>query len=97
MILPLRYRVLGDDNWSYGMTVDISYTGILFRADRALQLQAPIEIELVLPADPDGRGRVISKGSVKRLSSPDDPSRDRAVAVTIDAYELIHAPGGTMH
>jgi hypothetical protein len=91
MILPLRYRVQGEADWSYGMTVDISYTGVLFRSDRTLAVQAPIEIEVVLPGDSEGSARVISQGSVRRSVTPYDAFRGRAVAVTIDEYELIRA------
>jgi len=91
MILPLRYRVQGDVDWSYGMTVDISCTGVLFRADRTLDVQAPVQIEVVLPGDSEGSARVISRGAVRRSVTPAGAVHGRAVAVTIEAYELVHA------
>jgi hypothetical protein len=87
--LPVRYRVAGDDVWSYGMTVNISHTGVLMRSDRLLQPQAAIEMEVVLPGDAQSSARVVSRGSVSRTVANADLDGDRALAITIHEYDLL--------
>lgn len=85
--LPVRYRLGGEDAWSYGVTVNISSSGVLFRSARPIECALPIELQVVLPGDRDGGARVLSRGSVARTVSSGG-SAHYVIAATIDAYEL---------
>jgi hypothetical protein len=89
MNLPVRYRARGDEDWSYGMTVNISCSGVLFRTARAVAAATPVEIELVLPGDREASASVISRGSVIRTVSPGAGPHDRALAVALDEYDFV--------
>lgn len=97
MILPVRYRPQGDADWSYGMTIDISRSGVLFRAAHVLDLQAPVEIEVILPGDIDASTRVVSRGVVKRTFITVDPGREEFMAATFDDYDLVRVPREAIH
>ena len=66
--LPLRYRRLGESQWHVGTTENISRSGLLFQADDALQPNAQLEINLVLPAEIAGLSgtEVVCRGEVVR-------------------------------
>ncbi|MGB8990391.1 MAG: ATP-binding protein, partial [Candidatus Sulfotelmatobacter sp.] len=49
--LPLKYRRLDEEKWHDGETRDISRSGLLFRAENALQPNIQLEINLVLPSE----------------------------------------------
>jgi hypothetical protein len=88
MNLPVRYRTPGEARWSYGMTINISSTGVLFRAGRALPPRAAMDIEVVLPGDEEGSARVVGRGSVTR-SAADASGDDHIVAATLDGSDLV--------
>ena len=90
MDLPLRYRSDGEDVWSYGITLNISASGVLFRATRALDRSTPMEMQVVLPGDSFGGARILSRGAVIRYVRPDDSTGQHVVAVSIDTYDLVH-------
>ncbi len=47
--MPVRYRPVGEMEWLEGTTQNISYSGLLFRAGRALDIDTPVEISITLP------------------------------------------------
>lgn len=62
--VPLRYRCLGDQAWSTGVTANISRSGVLFQAETALGIDTEIELGISLSmmtagADIVGRARVV--------------------------------------
>ena len=93
MDLPLRYRSAHEDVWSYGITLNISASGVLFRGARALDRSTPMEMQVVLPADSLGGARILSRGAVVRHGVPDRQTDQHIVAVSIDAYDLVHTDG----
>ena len=97
VILPLRYRTRGDVDWSYGMTIDISSSGVLFRADHVLDLQAPVEIEVIFPGDIEGSARVVSRGTVQRTVVTADPSHEEFMAATFEEYDFVRVPREAVH
>ncbi len=66
--LPLRYRLIGEESWREGTTENISRSGLLFRAEEALQPAAKLEINLVLPPEIAGLAatEVVCRGEVVR-------------------------------
>ena len=93
MDLPLRYRSADEDAWSYGITLNISASGVLFRGARALDQAMPMEMQVVLPGDSQGGARILSRGAVIRTVTPDDPSDHHVIAVSIETYDLVHTAG----
>ena len=97
MILPLRYRSQGEADWSYGMTIDISCTGVLFRADHVLNLQVPVEMEVILPGDNDATASVVSRGTVKRTFITADQEHDEYMAASFEDYDFVRVPRASIH
>ena len=87
LTLPVRYRVRGDKGWSYGITRNISSSGLLFQSGRTVSRDAAMDIEVVLPGDEDATVRVVSRGAVKRIAS--SAKSDQLIAATLDASELV--------
>ena len=48
---PCRFRKPGQNDWLQGMTANISKSGILFRADREMELQTTLQMNFELPAE----------------------------------------------
>jgi hypothetical protein len=87
---PLVYRCVGDDSWVTGLTVNVSRTGVLFRAPRPSAVAATrIEFILLLPSlGLPGRSRVQCQGRIVRHDAAS--SVDECVlAATIDAYDFL--------
>ncbi len=95
--IPLRYRSSHDEQWRDGQTENISRSGVLFRTDRAMPLQTPIEIVLALPPEVAGEGAaatVICRGRIVRTEDRSDQGDARpAMAATIAGYRLAHLQG----
>jgi len=70
--LPLKYRLVGESTWRNGSTENISRSGVLFRAEEAIQPKAQLEINLVLPAEIAGlsSAEVVCRGEVVRVVDP---------------------------
>ena len=66
--LPLRYRLIGEQQWHDGTTENISRSGLLFHAQEVLQPSAQVEINLILPAEIAGPAptEVVCRGEVVR-------------------------------
>lgn len=79
----------GEEGWSYGMTLNISATGLLFQSARTLSPEAAMHIEVVLPGDEDASVRVISRGAVARVSPSAKTGDDHLIAATLDASDLV--------
>jgi hypothetical protein len=90
MNLPVRYRVQGDKGWSYGMSVNVSTSGLLFRADRGIDPNARMQIEVVLPGDKRGSARVAARGAVTRVSS-EHSGADHLIAAHLEAPDLVRS------
>jgi hypothetical protein len=68
----MRYRQLGQTDWCEGLTFDISQSGVLFRADRSLEIHTPVEMTFAVPFEIAGKeGTVIfCRGEVVRTILP---------------------------
>jgi hypothetical protein len=95
MNLPVRYRLPDEDGWSYGITINISSSGLLFRSHRALQPPAELDIEIVLPGDQQGSARVVSHGDVVRVDAAAQDAADHLTAATLDDSALLREKRAT--
>lgn len=88
--IAILYRTPGDAAWMEGWTENISRSGVLFRAERALELDAPVEMMLDLPTfiSTPVAGQAICRGRIVRAVAH-SPLEDRpAFAARIFEYEL---------
>ena len=92
--LPLRYRRLGDTDWHVGTTENISRSGMLFQGDEALQPNAQLEINLVLPQEIAGLSatEVVCRGEVVRTIEHNGSTLSPALAARILQYHFQHGP-----
>jgi hypothetical protein len=88
MNLPVRYRLRGEKRWSYGMSVNVSASGLLFQADRDVDRDAQMLIELVLPGDERGSASVTARGAVTRVS-PERSGTGHLVAAQLESPDLV--------
>ena len=90
--LPLKYRRLDEDKWHDGETRDISRSGILFRAEDALQPNIQLEINLVLPSEIAGLSptEVVCRGEIVRTIEPLGEEMTPALAAKILQYHFQH-------
>ncbi|HVO82135.1 MAG TPA: ATP-binding protein [Terriglobales bacterium] len=90
--LPLKYRLLGENDWRNGTTENISRSGMLFRAEEIIPPQAQLEINLVLPAEIAGlsAAEVVCRGEVVRALKPETPTMHPALAAKILQYHFQH-------
>lgn len=89
LALPVRYRPLGLQDWSDGTTENISSSGVLFRGERPLDLDAEIEIAIALlsaePAVADTD--LVCRARIVRLK-PDAPGEVAAYAAVFWDYRF---------
>ena len=90
--LPIRYRPVGEPDWRSGTTENISRSGVLFRAQEALQPMAQLEISLVLPPEIAGvsAAEVVCRGEIVRTVEPDTATLHPALAAKILQYHFQH-------
>ncbi len=74
--LPMRFRMLGETEWSTATTENISRSGVLFRTDREVNPRAQIELQLTLPSQ-------ITGGSVLEVGCRGEVVRTIAAAATV--------------
>lgn len=92
--VPLKYRVVGEDNWHAGSTENISRSGVLFRAEDLVPVRSQLEINLVLPWQIAGLSatEVVCRGEVVRTLHPDQFTVQPALAAKILQYHFQHGP-----
>ena len=90
--LPLRYRPVGEQSWRKGTTENISRSGLLFRAEEALQPNVQLEINLVLPAEIAGLAatEVVCRGEVVRSTASAGAGIHPSLAAKILQYHFQH-------
>ena len=88
---PLRYRVRGERSWREGSVENISVSGLLFKGERLVALQTPIELSFVLPGKPGGDPGARVTGRATVIRSPADPSvpGNTAMAAAITRSRLV--------
>jgi PAS domain S-box-containing protein len=90
--LPLKYRLLGEDDWRDGTTENISRSGMLFRAEELLSPSVQLEINLVLPAEIAGLSpaEVVCRGEIVRAVESEQQAATPALAARIRQYHFQH-------
>jgi PAS domain S-box-containing protein len=89
--LPLKYRLLGEDDWHQGTTQNISRSGLLFQAEEEIPAAAQLEINLVLPAEIAGlaAAEVVCRGEIVRTVAPSSDIHP-SLAAKILQYHFQH-------
>ena len=90
--LPLKYRLVGENDWRKGTTENISRSGMLFRAEEMIPTNAQLEIYLVLPAEIAGlsAAEVVCRGEIVRSMKAEQPTMHPALAAKILQYRFQH-------
>jgi hypothetical protein len=90
--IPLLYRTAEGKTWLEGRTENISKSGVLVRADRAIPPNTPIEILLDIPPDIaiPFAGMTICRGRIVRVVGPSLLEDRPAFAAAIVEYETSH-------
>ena len=70
--MPMSFRHPEQPEWCQGTATNISSSGILFRADQALKVHAPIQMSYVLPTTIAGKSglAVHCQGEIVRSETP---------------------------
>lgn len=88
--IAVLYRTPADATWLEGWTENISRSGVLFRAQRGIDPDTPVELMMEIPiwiATPVA-GPAICRGRIVRAERP-SPLEDRpAIAARILEYSL---------
>lgn len=87
--LPVRYRPVGETTWTYGLTRNISTTGLLFTTLEPLDVDTAIELEVAVPRPFVGHdhARLTCTGHIVRGMKEADDSA--SLAATIASYRLM--------
>jgi len=91
--IPLKYRLVGEDQWREGTTENISRSGVLFRADEKISAKAQLEFNLMLPVGAAGPSpaEVVCRGEVVRIEEKGGPSNNNpTLAAKILQYHFQH-------
>ena len=88
--IPIHYRKPHTARWFEGRTENISYSGVLFRAEYLLQPKTTVELRFELPAAILGEapGEIVCRGAVVRIEESPISSIPPALAVHIDGYRM---------
>jgi hypothetical protein len=90
--IPLRllFRRAGERRWRSGIVENISYSGVMFRANRLMRPNTPVEMTLLLPSGIPGElpARVECSGAIVRAVSPEN-SRGVHLAATIAGFDFV--------
>lgn len=91
--VPLKYRARAGEEWFDGDIRNVSRSGILFRASRALAVDAAVEMRFALNVELGHTtgGTVICRGAVVRAEPPAAGDSRPTLAAAIRGYALVHA------
>jgi len=71
---PVRFRAIGEADWSLGTTFNLSQSGVIFRADRLLDTESLVQLTFALPPEVAGRAgtrtKVTCRGRIVRTVLP---------------------------
>jgi hypothetical protein len=89
--MQLRYRLYGESGWRKGTTENVSYSGVLFRAEGFAEPNTLLDMRLVLPDEIPGvrSAEVHCRGVVVRSEPPKGAEAFPALASTISQYRFI--------
>lgn len=98
--LPVRYRRAGEAAWLAGTTENISRSGVLFHADRPLDVNTPIEISIAMPAvaPASAPAEVRCQGHIVRIATPPSEEPQTLMAAAFSDFKFSPAvPPLTSH
>jgi hypothetical protein len=85
----LLYRPAGEERWREGRMENISQTGVLFHGREPIDVTAPVEIMMEVPAEVGGTGNAsLGRGHIVRHGAERSDSRP-ALAASIVAWEVL--------
>jgi hypothetical protein len=86
--IPLRFRHRPDAEWVHGTIVNLSQSGLLYRSDRLMPVQTPVEITYTLPVEFGGKQNmeVFCKGEIVRSKIPASVEGQPLLAAKIMDY-----------
>lgn len=92
--VSLRYRA-DESGWHDGESVNISGSGVLFRAAWPLAVETPVEMSFALPVAVPDRAtvRIVCRGRVVRVTAPEPPDDRAIVAASIAKYQFVREQG----
>ena len=95
--LPVRYHEPQSSRWFGGRTENISYSGVLFRAEFPLEPKTAVEMRFELPNAILGGapGEIVCKGAIVRIEESPISGIPPALAVAIRSYRM--ARRGQVH
>jgi hypothetical protein len=91
--LQLRYRSVGAARWHEGRVENISRSGVLFRATELVDVDAQVEITLVIPVQPSASA-IVCRGRIVRTILPGGFERRPGLAATISRYRFRRGKDG---
>src|SRR5579859_4002287 len=85
---PLRFRQSGRPEWSQGIAVNISSSGVLLRAELLMEVQTRVQMTYLLPVTIAGRNgiTILCKGEIIRTITPAASHSKPQFAVKILEY-----------
>jgi hypothetical protein len=85
----LSFRPVGDLEWTQGMLVNVSPTGVLFRSSQSVELDKVLQLTYVLPSQVPGKGGdvVSCKGMIVRTFPPTANDRLTHIGARILDYQ----------
>ena len=91
----MKYRVVGARSWERGSVVNVSQTGLLFRAAEVLPENTELEMILEMPREITGQehSQVIARGFVVRATPAENEKSKPSVAAGIWDYRILHGKG----
>jgi hypothetical protein len=89
---PMRYRQGGQMAWSEGATVNISRSGVLFRAEQEIEPKTMLEMRITFPSEITGSvpANIGCWGPVIRKASINPPETQPVLAAAIVKYRFTH-------
>lgn len=92
----MLFRQPGESTWRPASTLNVSRTGVLFRAEGKLpDSSRAIEFIMTLPSfAPRVGARVRCTGAIARVAHEELVGGARAVGVTIEHYQFLAQPAG---
>ena len=91
--LQLRYRSVGAARWHEGRVENISRSGVLFRATELVDVDAPVEITLLIPVQPSASA-IVCRGRIVRTIRPGGFERRPGLAATLSRYRVRRGKDG---
>ena len=85
----LSFRPMGQTDWSQGMTINISPSGVLFRTGHGVEIDKIVQLIFVLPTQLPGKSQgdvVFCKGQIVRTVTPNASDRQTHLGAKILDY-----------